>query len=130
MQTELAQPAPPVANGHTAGTPPPYIPPVRWADLRLTEDYAGAWVRMRINPTAAQRRLFFSGDEDQTRAALVDLIAEWNLSDADGVVLPITAESLDAVPEDLLTAVITAWITERRRPLPEANATPSSLPNA
>jgi len=131
MQTELSAPAVPATNGHSASpVPAPYTPPVRYADLTLTDDYAGAWVRMRINPTVAQRRRFFSGEEDETRDALVELITAWNLSDSAGGVLPITAESMDAVPEDLLSAVITAWIAERRRPLAEPTATSATSPSA
>lgn len=94
-------------------------PKVRTVELQLDGDYDGITVTLRTNPTLAQRRVLQAGEEGPFLSTLVDLIQAWNVGGADGQLLPLTLESLETLPDDLISAIVTGWTDEVKRPLAE-----------
>ena len=80
-------------------------------------DYEGAEIRVHLNVSLAY---FFSAlEREETEDArallearvanLLTLLVAWNLEDSEGQPMPITGDTVAALPQDLLLLISRAW---------------------
>jgi hypothetical protein len=102
---EWAEQTPPT-NGKA---PPPRRQPIRTTDGELEGDYAGWTARFRTNPRSSLLDEFGSGDFERVRAALAEVVLDWNYVDEEGAPIACTPAAVHALPTDLLAATVEAF---------------------
>ncbi len=96
--------------------------PVRTKELKLTGEWEGWTVTVRANPSLASlqkaqstARAVEEGRLVPAFEALAEFLAGWNFVDEEGAPIPCNAEGLQALPVDLLTALMGVMAKELRR---------------
>lgn len=81
-----------------------------WVELR--DDWAGARLKLWLNPGMGLI-VQVTATNQGALLHLHELVQEWNLEDAAGVPLPLSAAGTAQLEPDMVTAILDAW-AERR----------------
>lgn len=87
-----------------------------WQEVVLPEPYVPGRLVMLMNPKMSLVRACAGGNVVALTDHLHELVREWNLTDADGVPLPVSPEGVGELDSDLLEAITGAWARQRALP--------------
>lgn len=82
------------------------VQPRRVERVALAGDFEGWWLEVDADVTLGALEALQAGDMARIRAALADMLADWNYVDKRGTPLPPTADGLGGVGMALLKATV------------------------